>query len=188
MEWISWWHETVQDSQKFVLAEFAFQSVNKQKCLTVCRFRWILNCGKTLFYSHIYDDVVEGSIELFIIFLFGKDLSESWKEIHSIPLTAGLTPVVFLQNIQKTYLGKPFTDCVPIQGSPNQAPPKGYWASINDQLESPVLTEVENTYIFGKKFPEKRAKIYKPSNCIYRSLLKTIKTYCNCYPSYIGND
>ena len=38
---------------------------------------WILNCGKTLFYSHIYDDVVEGSIELFIIFLFEKDLSES---------------------------------------------------------------------------------------------------------------
>ena len=37
--------------------------------------------GMTLFYSHIYDAVVE--------------------EIHSIPLTAGLTPVVFLQNIQK---------------------------------------------------------------------------------------
>ena len=50
------------------------------------------------------------------------------------------------------------------------------------------MTEVENTYNFGKESPEKRAKIYKPSNCIYRNLLKTIKTYCNCYPSYIGND
>ena len=52
-------------------------------------------------------------------------------------------------------------------------------------LVSPVLTEVENTYNFP---PEKRSKIYKPSNCIYRDLLKTIKTYCNCYPSYIGKD
>ena len=52
-------------------------------------------------------------------------------------------------------------------------------------LVSPVLTEVENTYNFP---PEKRSKIYKPSNCIYRDLLKTIKTYCNCYPSYIGKN
>lgn len=57
-----------------------------------------------------------------------------------------------------------------------------------DDVRSPELTEVENTYKFGSKFPEKRAKIYKPSNCIYRNLLKTIKTYCNCYPSYIGKN
>ena len=91
--------------------------------------------GMTLFYSHIYDAVVE--------------------EIHSIPLTAGLTPVVFLQNIQKTYLGKPFTDCIP--------------------------TQVKNSYNAAYSTP-----VYKPSNCVYTHLLNTIKSYCNCYPSYIG--
>lgn len=57
-------------------------------------FRWngYIN-GLTLFYSH-YTDTVE-------------------EEIHSIPITPGLTPIAFLQNIEKTYLGHPYTECVP---------------------------------------------------------------------------
>ena len=45
-----------------------------------------------MYYSHYTDSVVE--------------------EVHSIPITPGLTPVAFLQNNQKTYLGYPFTDCI----------------------------------------------------------------------------
>ena len=45
-----------------------------------------------MYYSHYTDSVVE--------------------EVHSIPITPGLTPVAFLQNNQKTYLGHPFTDCI----------------------------------------------------------------------------
>ena len=86
-----------------------------------------------------------------------KQLCKNLTEIHSIPLTAGLTPVVFLQNIQKTYLGKPFTDC--------------------------IKTNVENNYNFTND-----GHVYKPSNCVYRSLLSSIASYCNCYPSYIGQD
>ena len=48
--------------------------------------------GLTLFYSHYTDTVPE--------------------EIHSLPITPGLTPIAFLQNIQKTYLGHPYTSCV----------------------------------------------------------------------------
>ena len=62
--------------------------------LKMVRFRWngYIN-GLTLFYSH-YTDTVE-------------------EEIHSIPITPGLTPIAFLQNIEKTYLGHPYTECVP---------------------------------------------------------------------------
>ena len=48
--------------------------------------------GLTLFYSH-YTDTIED-------------------EIHSFTITPGLLPVAFLQNIQKTYLGLPYTKCV----------------------------------------------------------------------------
>ena len=45
-----------------------------------------------MYYSHLTDETVE--------------------ETHSVPLTAGLTPIIFLQNVQKTLLGKPYTDCI----------------------------------------------------------------------------
>ena len=45
-----------------------------------------------LLYSHVTDETVE--------------------ETHSVPLTEGLKPIIFLQNIQKTYLGTPYTDCI----------------------------------------------------------------------------
>ena len=48
--------------------------------------------GLTMYYSHYTDTVVE--------------------EVHSIPITPGLTPVAFVQNNQKTYLGYPFTECI----------------------------------------------------------------------------
>ena len=48
--------------------------------------------GAELFYSHVTDETVE--------------------ETHSVPLTEGLKPIIFLQNIQKTYLGTPYTDCI----------------------------------------------------------------------------
>ena len=47
--------------------------------------------GAELYFSHISDEIMDTA--------------------QSIPLTAGLQPVISLQNIQKTYLGSPYTAC-----------------------------------------------------------------------------
>ena len=47
--------------------------------------------GAELYFSHITDEIMDTA--------------------QSIPLTAGLQPVISLQNIQKTYLGSPYTAC-----------------------------------------------------------------------------
>ena len=51
-----------------------------------------LEHGAELFYSHLTDDILDTS--------------------QSIPLTAGLEPIVSLQNIQNTHLGAPYTPCI----------------------------------------------------------------------------
>ena len=48
--------------------------------------------GAELYYSHITDETVDTA--------------------QSIPLTAGLEPIISLQNIQNTYLGTPYTSCI----------------------------------------------------------------------------
>ena len=48
--------------------------------------------GAELYFSHITDEIMDTA--------------------QSIPLTAGLQPVISLQNIQKTYLGSPYTACI----------------------------------------------------------------------------
>ena len=48
--------------------------------------------GAELYFSHITDEIMDTA--------------------RSIPLTAGLQPVISLQNIQKTYLGSPYTACI----------------------------------------------------------------------------
>ena len=51
-----------------------------------------LEHGAELYFSHITDEIMDTA--------------------RSIPLTAGLQPVISLQNIQKTYLGSPYTACI----------------------------------------------------------------------------
>ena len=48
--------------------------------------------GAELYYSHITDEIVDTA--------------------QSIPLTAGLEPIISLQNIENTYLGAPYTGCI----------------------------------------------------------------------------
>ena len=48
--------------------------------------------GAELYFSHITDEIMDTA--------------------QSIPLTAGLQPVISLQNIQKTYLGSPYPACI----------------------------------------------------------------------------
>ena len=48
--------------------------------------------GFTLHYSHFTDIVEEHG--------------------HSLPLSAGLSPIVYFQNVEKKFLGKPFTSCI----------------------------------------------------------------------------
>lgn len=48
--------------------------------------------GFTLHYSHFTDIVEEHG--------------------HAFPLSPGLIPIVYFQNVEKVFLGKPFTTCI----------------------------------------------------------------------------
>ena len=48
--------------------------------------------GFTLYYSH-FTDIVD-------------------QEGHNFPLSPGLIPIVYFQNVERVYLGAPFTSCI----------------------------------------------------------------------------
>ena len=73
--------------------------------------------GLTLQYSHFTDKAVEHG--------------------HSIPLTTGLTPIVYFQNVEQTFLGSPFTTCIETEAVNNYST----WVSF--QMGSVLTTNYE---------------------------------------------
>ena len=49
---------------------------------------------------------------------------------HAFPLSPGLIPIVYFQNVEKFYLGRPFTTCVQAEAINNYTE----WASLDYSL------------------------------------------------------
>ena len=117
--------------------------------------------GAELYFSHITDEIMDTA--------------------QSIPLTAGLQPVISLQNIQKTYLGSPYTACIgsfhKIVYHHDRMSPRSFIAS-----ETLQASDVSNKYTYDYG-PDK----YRQNSCVFKSLLKGIQDYCNCIPRYIDD-
>ena len=94
--------------------------------------------GFTLYYSH-FTDIVD-------------------QEGHNFPLSPGLIPIVYFQNVERVYLGAPFTSC--------------------------ISADAVNSYEPWRKRREEESRmplIYKESHCVTRNLMEKIASYCNCY-------
>ena len=94
--------------------------------------------GFTLYYSH-FTDIVD-------------------QEGHNFPLSPGLIPIVYFQNVERVYLGAPFTTC--------------------------ISANAVNSYEPWRKRREAESRmplIYKESHCITRNLMTKVASYCNCY-------
>ena len=103
--------------------------------------------GAELYFSHITDEIMDTA--------------------QSIPLTAGLQPVISLQKL---------FHCV-YHHDRDRMSPRSFIAS-----ETLQASDVSNKYTYDYG-PDK----YLQNSCVFKSLLKGIRDYCNCIPRYIDD-
>ena len=59
---------------------------------------------------------------------------------HSFPLSPGLIPLVYFQNVEKVFLGKPFTQCIKTSATNNYT----HWVShiMSQSMSHNVLCSI----------------------------------------------
>ena len=118
---------------------------------------------------------------------------------HSFPLSPGLIPIVYFQNVQKIFLGEPFTKCKPTRSVNNYttwrrrisrqsrlysvfySSDRLKGTSRPQRLDLRLQSRIRNNFDDGNANKD----IYKISQCVTSALMKQIAEYCTCYLSYV---